>query len=325
MPVMDTRAWKPQNNPEGAMHSLSNILCKIEARSRHALPNLHTGHTMLVVSDYSGQHATANFETLSFLIADLEKCGDWEQHRKRCRKRHLPDGRRMAFKSLKDGVKERALDEFLDAADRIVGVSITVLVRKDVKTLFGDGERIDWQKPELAPYKHWPKGTFEKMLRVVHFVSFFVAGFSKLGQNILWITDEDEIAANESRLRELTNIFGNVSSHYLNHNVGHIRCGTTKSDNGSRQLEDLASIPDLVAGALTEMVGEQRKQGLLVGAGIAAPIPQGLQSKVIKLMNWFATNRQPLKRLVFAIELVPNSKQLDIKHLKYHGSNDFPD
>jgi hypothetical protein len=103
-----------------------------------------------------------------------------------------------------------------------------------------------------------------------------------------------------------------------------IRCGTTKSDNASRQLEDLASIPDLVAGALTEMVGEQRKQGLLVGAGIATPIPQGLQSKVIRLMNWFATNRQPLKKLVFAIELVLNSKQLDIKHLKYHGSNDFP-
>lgn len=92
MPVMDTRAWKPQNNPEGAMHSLSNILCRIEARSRHALPNLHTGHTMLVVSDYSGQHATANFETLSFLIADSEKCGDWEQHRKRCREQHLAGG-----------------------------------------------------------------------------------------------------------------------------------------------------------------------------------------------------------------------------------------
>ena len=50
-----------------------------------------------------------------------------------------------------------------------------------------------------------------------------------------------------------------------------------------------------------------------------------LQSKVIKLMNWFATNREPLKRLVFVIEPVANSKQLDIKQLKFHGSNDLLD
>ena len=230
----------------------------------------------------------------------------------------------MAFKSLKDGIKESALDDFLDAADNIVGASITILVRKDVGTLFGKGERIDWQDPELAPYLHWPKGTFEKMLRVVHFVSFFIAGFSRPNQNILWITDEDEIAANESRLRELTKIFGNISSHYLNHNVGHIRCGTTKSDNGSRQLEDWASIPDLVAGTLTDAVSDQRRQNLLPSIGTPTPPPSGLQPKVIKLLNWFATNRKPLKRLVFLIELVPNSKQLDIKHMKFHGSNDLP-
>ena len=104
-----------------------------------------------------------------------------------------------------------------------------------------------------------------------------------------------------------------------------IRCGTTKSDDGSRQLEDLASIPDLVAGTLTETVGEQRRQGLLAGGGIATPPPQRLQSKVVKLMIWFATNRKPLKRLVFVIEPVPNSKQLDIKHLEFHGSSDLPD
>jgi hypothetical protein len=87
------------------------------------------------------------------------------------------------------------------------------------------------------------------MLRVVHIVSFFLAGLSRAHQNVIWITDEDEIAANDNRMRELTNLFGNISSHYLPHSMGHFRCGTMKSDDGSRQLEDLASIPDLVAGA----------------------------------------------------------------------------
>ena len=307
------------------MSSLSGMLCRLDEKEKHALPNLHEGQTLLIVSDYSGQHATADFETLSFLIADLEKCSAWEQKRSSWRKQFLPDGRRMAFKSLKDGFKERALEDFLAAANNVVGLSISVLVRKDIQTLFGKGERIDWQNPELAPYLHWPKHTFEKMLRVIHFVSFFTSGFSRPGQNILWITDEDDIAANDSRLTELTRILSNVSSHYLNHNLGHLRCGTTKSDDGSRQLEDLASIPDLVAGMLAETVSEQRRQSVLVGGGIITPPPKQLRPKVSKLMNWFSTNRETLKRLVFLIEPVPNSTQLEIKRLKFHGSNDLPD
>lgn len=307
------------------MSSLSDTLCRLEVKEKHALPDLHEGSTLLVMSDYSGQHTTAKFESLSFLIADFEKCDVWEQKRHLWRQRNLPDGRRMAFKSLKDGFKERALEEFLEAADNIVGLSVTILVRKDIKTLFGTDERINWQNPELAPYRHWPEHTFEKMLRVVHLLSFFTAGFSRPNQNVLWITDEDDIAANESRLRELTKILGNVSSHYVTHNLGHLRCGTTKSDDGSRQLEDLASIPDLVAGMLAEAVSEQRSQGLLASEGIITPPPKQLREKVSKLMNWFATNRKPLKRLVFLIEPVSNSTQLEIKRLKFHGSNDLPD
>ena len=306
------------------MSVLSDMLCRLETKEPYALPDLHQGPTLIVVSDYGGQHATVNFESLSFLIADLDKCNLWEEKRRLWRQQFLPDGRRMAFKSLKDGKRERALGEFLNAAKSNSRISITILVHKDITSLFGDGQRLPWQDPELAPFNHWPKHTFEKMLRIVHFVSFFIAGLSRAGQNILWITDEDEIAANENRLRELTKIVGNVSSHYFNHDMGHLRCGTTKSDNGSCQLEDLASVPDFMAGMLTEAVTEQRSQGLSAGGGILNPPPKGLRVKVGRLMNWFSTNRNPLRRLVFSIEPVPNSTRLDLRRLKFHGSNDLP-
>ncbi len=321
---MESKHWKPQSNPAGAMSALNDMMCRLETKAPQALPELHQGPTLIVVSDYGGQHTTVNFESLSFLIADLDNCDLWEQKRKLWRQHFLPDGRRMAFKSLRDGNKQRALEPFLDAANKIVGLSITILVHKQIASLFGDGKGISWQNPELAPFSHWPKHTFEKMLRVVHFVSFFIAGLSRAGQNILWITDEDDIAANEMRLRELAKILGNISSHYINHEMGHLRCGTTKSDDGSRQLEDLASIPDLVAGMLTEAVTEQRRRGASAGGGIVNPPPKGLRLKVGKLMDWFATNREPLKRLVFSIEPVLNSTQLDLRRLKFHGSNDLP-
>ncbi len=301
------------------------MLCRLDSQEKHSLPNLRGAQTLCIISDYSGQHETATFETLSFLLTNLENCGLWEQKRCEWRRQFLPDGRRMGFKSLNDGAKQRALEQFLEAADSLVGISISILVRRNIETLFDKNDRTDWSNPELVPYRKWPKRTLEKMLRIVHFASFFTAGFSRSGQDVLWITDEDEIAANESRLRELTRIFGNISSHYLTHDLGHIRCGTTKSDNGSRQLEDLASIPDLVAGAVAESLTVLHRQDLFVGGGAVFPPPNAMQPKVSTLMNWFATNRKPLKRLVAVIEPVSASEALEIKQLKYNGSNDWQD
>jgi hypothetical protein len=321
---MEARHWKQQVNAEGAMSLFNDMLRRLEIKEPTALPDLRQGPALIVLSDYGRQHPSVSFESLSFLIADLGKCGLWEQRRKMWRQRFLPDGRRMAYKSLKDALRERALGDFLDTADTLVGLSVTILVDKHIKSLFEDGTGLNWQSPELAPFRHWPKHTFEKMLRIVHFIGFFIAGLSRPGQNIYWITDEDDIAANENRLRDLTKILANVSSHYITHDLGHLRCGTTKSDDGSRQLEDLASIPDLVAGVLTEIMTEQHKQGLSAGHRIINPPAKELRTKATRLMDWFATNRKSLKRLVFSIEAVPNSTQLSLKRLKFYGSNDLP-
>jgi hypothetical protein len=160
------------------------------------------------------------------------------------------------------------------------------------------------------------------MLRVVHLVGFFIAGLSRTGQDVLWITDEDEIAANDDRLRELTKLFGNISSHYIPHNMGHFRCGTTRSDDASRQLEDLASIPDLIAGALSEVVVTLNQQGIMPSNSLFVFGPQNIKAKTAEIMNWFSTDLEPLKRLVYMIEPVENSSALSIKRMRFHGSND---
>jgi len=46
---------------------------------------------------------------------------------------------------------------------------------------------------------------------------------------------------------------GNILSNYVKHDLGQLRCGTTNCDNGSLQIEDLATIADLAAGATSEM------------------------------------------------------------------------
>jgi hypothetical protein len=314
--------WKPLDDPSfGLMYDFSQSIRSQEINDPGLLPDLRTGSTILVVSDYSGKHDTAFYESLSFLLADIECCTVWEEKRHRLRRRFLTDGRRMAFKNLNDKERKKALPYFLGAADSIPGLSATVLIDKRIESLFSKSGGIDRSQPELEPYAHWRKTSFEKMLRVVHFISFFIAGLSRKNQDIVWVTDEDEIAANEQRLRELTEIWGIVISNYLQHNLRHLRCGTTKLDDGSRQLEDLASIPDLIAGTLTEVFTAQQNEGLMPTRNLLiVPPARGLSSKAMEVISWFANSSQPLKRLVYLIQPIEGSTSLGIGRLQFYNS-----
>jgi hypothetical protein len=313
--------WNSLNNPDlGLMIVFNDIMKNLAARSPHRLPDLRSGQTIFIASDYSGQHDLAYYETFAFLFADLQYCAQWEEGRRRVRQKFLADGRRMAFKNLGDRQRRKALVPFLTATSLIPGLSVTILIDKGVESLFQKHRKLNVNKPELHLYQHWDNHTFERLLRVIHLVSFFLAGLSRQNQDVLWITDEDAIAANPSRLTELTQILANVSSHYLEHDMQHLRCGTTKSDDGSRQMEDLVSIPDLVAGALTEVLSAYRNEGVIVGSLLISP-PSALSEKTVEIINWFSTNSEPLKRLVFAIERVESSTALTIKLLQFHGSS----
>src|SRR5690606_15885909 len=83
--------------------------------------------------------------------------------------------------------------------------------------------------------------------------SLLIAGLSRERQNVLWISDQDAIAANLDRHKQATNAIASVLSGYLPHPLGHIRIGTAQSDDGSKAIEDLLAIPDIAAGAWSEV------------------------------------------------------------------------
>jgi hypothetical protein len=314
--------WNSLENPDlGFMVIFNDVMKNLAARSPHRLPNIRIGQKIFIASDYSGQHDLAHYETFSFLFADLRHWRQWEERRIRVRQQYLADGRRMAFKNLGDRQRRKALVPFLTAASSIPGLSVTVLINKGIKSMFQKQGKLDMSEPELLLYRHWNGHTFERLLRAVHLVSFFLAGLSRHGQDVMWITDEDDIAANPNKLTELTQIWAGVCSHYLQHDMGHLRCGTTKCDNGSRQIEDLVSIPDLVAGALTEVLSVHRNEGIVISKLIISPLTV-LSKKTKEIMNWFSTDFEPLKRLVLAIESIEDSTALTLKLLRFRGSLD---
>ncbi len=89
---------------------------------------------------------------------------------------------------------------------------------------------------------------------ILHLSAFLLSGLSAPGQDVLWIIDEDDIAANVAMLTDLTELFARISASYSSHTLGHLRCGTTATvEDGRLAFEDLAAIADLTTGALGEL------------------------------------------------------------------------
>ena len=310
--------WGLGDRPElGATNLVSGLMRTLDVTDSTALPDFTHASTLLIGSDYSGQHSTSDFEALGFLIADADRLQPWLAARSALRERHLPDGKRMAFKNLGDKKRVAMLPEFIEASERIHGLLLVVLVDKSIKTFFrqnGDSEPGGVDDDLLAG---WTAKVEERLLRVCHIAALFIAGLSRPGQNIVWIGDQDEIAANELRLRQFTEAFGRIMSGYLEHSLGHLRVGTTASDSGSREVEDFVAIADLAAGAMCKVLNAHRRAGVDFPSGIFVPNQQGMVSKVDALAWWLSHKGNPLKKIVLSFEPAGHPAKMKVRHYDF--------
>jgi hypothetical protein len=121
------------------------------------------------------------------------------------------------------------------------------------------------------------------------------------GQDVMWFTDEDSIAANDDRVCELTQLFAWISSLYLTFTLGRCRCGTSKCDDGSRQIEDFLAVPDMIAGALSEQLSLKATDPSELSR-IFWMHRGDFSDKTRSITWWFSDPKKPLKRLIFLID-----------------------
>lgn len=312
--------WRPlQRTDLGFLGTLDAVLRRAQDRDPHAFPDLQRSEDIIVTSDYGGENKEALYAGYSFLINSAQSWAEWEPHRLALR-RTLRFERRLSFKKLADGQRREALPAFLNAAGSLDGLSLTFLVDKRIPSLFDESGTLDLFQPDLNRFRHWKPRILERVLRVTHLLALLLAGLTREGQNILWFTDEDAIAANSMRLTELTNILVAATSAVLPHNLGHLRCGTTASDNGSQQIEDLAAIPDLAVGSLVELVSRYDTEASLPSSQLVAPAPRSVSGKARRLMDWFSDPQIPLRRQVLAVVPAEDGVGLTVKRLRFHGT-----
>lgn len=313
--------WRLEDRPDlGAMNVANSLIRALDFSDPDALPDMRNASSILVGSDYSGQHATSQFEAFAFVLVDSDRSGSWIKAQKSLRKQFLSDGRRLSYKGLNDRHRNAVLPQFLEATNLLSGLLVVILVDKSIKSLFKLSGKIKSSDPEIQSLAHWVPHVAEKLLRICHFTSLFVAGLSRESQDVLWITDQDDIAANAKRHGEFVSAFAHISSHYLPHTLGHLRIATTAADTGSRDVEDFVAVADFAAGAICETLNTYHRMGILPVPGVTLSIPNDIDVKVLRLMNWFSDSRSSLKRLVLAFESLADSTRLRVRHYSFKGA-----
>jgi hypothetical protein len=269
-------------------------LSGIAGKEPEAVPTIG-GSQILVASDYAGHYGVGDYRVLSFLAVSADAGDEWEQARSYVRAEVMKgDTRRISYKGMNDGMVRRAIGPFLNAANLLPGLSFTVAIDNRIPALLNDTV-----PPDL---RHWKPKVFSSALHIAHFLSILVAGVSSPGQNVFWITDEDDIAANARLLADLTDVVMNISRMYLRHGMGYVKCGTTAIDGPSRQVEDFAAIPDLVVGCLSETLARNEICDVPISTEVMFPIRIKGIPKSKRILRWYTDMAiHPLKRLMCVI------------------------
>jgi len=310
--------WTSSPNRElGLLTSLNDFIVNLNNKGSFDFPDLSASGKILALSDYGGEHKNSNFYCYSSLIMDFEGISPFSHYITQFRKSFNLEKRKINYKNLNDNIRFRALYPFLQLSNKINGLLVSVLVHKELITLFKN--ELDFDKPEFQPLKVWHPKTVEKLLRVITLNAFFIAGLSHPTQDIMWITDQDDIVVDDNKLTIITSLFMKSISPLLNHDMGHLRCGRTNIEKDTMFFEDLCSLPDLVSGALVDYMTLQENNGIFPESNLIIAAPKDIKEKINRIIYWLTNKSSAIRLKKLCLVLKPGiNNSVNMVYIDFH-------
>lgn len=278
------------------------------------MPDLSGGGTLLAASDYAGSHR--DYDVTGVIVTSRTAWDKFDVRRRQVRESYGLGSRRMSYKGLNDRLKRHALTPFLTAASAGEGVLCCFAINQAIPSFIDADGTAYVHDPVLAEWRHWKPAVFERMLRAVSFVALLLAGLAGNDQEAAWITDQDEIAANDAQMKAMARLFGNMVGRLSNGRISRVRVTTTAYDSGGRELEDLAAVPDLAAGAVADTLSSFQHDGP-VSYDHTLWLSDRLPEKTHEIGRWLRLRDQPLRRQLFAIEKGARQADINVSPLTY--------
>ena len=291
--------WKHIDKKErGIVNELSSYINGLENSQSIFLPDLRDSDNLYIFSDYSG-NKDQQLISYSIFILDENSVNSFTSSQKSFWKDYALGSKIIEYKKLNDGYRKRALVPFLRLCNKLNGLILTVLFHKNTKSIYTDEIPENLQAQISVWKKNYVK---EKFLRLRDFILLILNGLGRENQNVLWITDNDEIVANNLQLISATNILRETLYEHLDYTIGEFELRTLDVDSPDNCFEKLCSLSDLTAGGLVDFVGNYHNANIFPKDGeIAEPILQKL--KVNAITNWLSKTEEGdmLKKITIKI------------------------
>ena len=302
-------AWRRLGQPRfGLADRISDAISAHEWSEPGVLSDVRAGKEVLLACDIGGDHREAAYRAFGYLVAEIGSSRDWMEQRLALRQAKLPDGRRMSYKALRDSIRKEALASFLRTASSLQGNLVIFLVSREIPTLFSDPGDLRLLPELVVAERGWNQSAFARLLAVGTFGTLLLAGLADPGQDILWLTDQDEIAPNATKHNHAGHVICHCIERYAPNHRGQLVFLTTEGAFDHCFREDLVAIPDLAAGALVETFSRSPVGGSAPISAYGAD--RSLSQKAQVVLQWLSSSGPRLHTIVAVLR--PNGAQVDV-------------
>jgi hypothetical protein len=267
--------------------------------------------------DFGGESADSHYQTYSFLAFGWNHSFHFQEEVSRVKTAHgLSSGTEIKYERLNhDGRLERCLPDYLRLADWLPGFLLTVVVDKEITSLFGPpGPQTEIMlRDELKKIGiciNRPH-IVEKLLRVAHPAAYLVALLSNEGQNIFWFPDDDAISPNKDRGQGTALLFQSLLNAYGRKAYGTFGWATPTLIEQPDRLCNLLSLTDLAAGSVERFMSNRKTAGNV-----------RLKTQAELVLHWLGHQGLGLKKHTVHISLA-DQQHLTISELKF-GPREMP-
>ena len=296
---------------EGFEHTaLSEILQEAvkesDRRLRLVLPDLRVfeNKTVVVLTDYGGEHRGSKYYTYSTFLCPWNCCGGFQQEMANIRKTHGLGTKEIAFKDFRMGQVQRALPDYLELLDMMPGFLLTLVVDRKIGSLFEAigtpptervsevlaGHGFGRRKPKVA----------EKLMRVVDTAAFLTSLLGHDGQKIFWMSDNDSILESQDSSQahdRVLALFQNLLEKYKRAGMNFAKIGgAAPFSDDNAQFGDLLSATDVAAGSVCQYMTNK-----LNGPEGKATVKSGCD----QVLRWLTRDGIGLKKMTIAIRENP--------------------
>lgn len=243
------------------IESVEHLLLASHRRRQLILPELSAfnNQSLGIFSDYSGE-GSGHYFVYSVLVCGLNMRAHLDAQMAEIRSRFELGSKEIAYKDLSMGQMRRALPEYLAASDLLPGLLCTIAVDKKIESVFTNEPNARRQLVGMlqdAELGAWKPAVAEKLLRVVHLAAYLAVLLGRNGQDVFWMTDNDEICPTPSHHLRLLEAFARVLQIYQRPSSSFDKIGgATPFAERSVELNDLLSLPDLAAGVLGDYLSK---------------------------------------------------------------------